>query len=166
MRALPCFRDLVLPRSTVRDAMVSIMLAGGPPRHGHHRHSGAPSPFQPLPWHQQEAVGEGHEDARQSDFGEISTNVDEDCWSSNTLAAENKTRALPRDSSTCMLWCAVALGALVRGHPVAQVGLSPPFCVSCTRSLYRVSSREPFRYVHGLTKLQSSVPALPSTGQG
>lgn len=128
--------------------MVSIMLAGGPPRHGHHRHSGAPSPFQPSPWHQQETIGEGHEDTRQRDFGEISTNVDEDCWSSNTLAAENETRALPRDSSTCMLWCAVALGALVRGHPVAQVGyISTVLCLLHPR----VSSREPFRYAHGLT---------------
>ncbi len=40
---------------------------------------------------------------------------------SEAVAAEN--RALPRNARTCILWCAIALGALVRGCPSADVGV-------------------------------------------
>lgn len=41
------------------------------------------------------------------------------CWSAAVTAG---SAALPRDASTCILWCAIALGALVRGRPLSQVG--------------------------------------------
>lgn len=119
---------LLLPLSIVRDAMVSIMLAGGSPQY--RNHSGASSPFQPSPLHEQGLVGEDSDDTRQGVFGEMSAKVDEGCWS-NALAADRGSQILPRDSSTCILWCAVALGALVRGRPVAQVGRYLPCCLSC-----------------------------------
>lgn len=112
--------------------MVRIMLAGESPqqRHNHH-HSGKPLPFQPSPIRCQGSeadrlglVGEDSDDSRQGAFGEISTNVDGSCWS-NALAAESGAQMLPRDSSTCILWCVVSLGALARGHPLAQVGVFP-----------------------------------------
>jgi len=40
---------------------------------------------------------------------------------SEAVAAVN--RPLPRDSKTCILWCAISLGALVRGCPLADVGV-------------------------------------------
>eukprot|EP00752_Nemacystus_decipiens_P006691 g6017.t1 len=118
-------------QSTVRDAMVRIMLAGRSANCAHqgHRHSGARLPFRALPicrqgrkGFEQELGGKGLEGTRQPDSGEINTNVHGGCQS-KALAAERGTRMLlPRDSSTCILWCAIALGALVRGHPLPEVG--------------------------------------------
>eukprot|EP00903_Cladosiphon_okamuranus_P008652 g8295.t1 len=109
-------------RSTVRDAMVRIMLAGESTQHPHHchHHDKVGAPFQSSPIRCRERVREG-KDARHSAFGEMSTNV-EVAYQSNALAAELGTGVLPRDSSTCMMWCAVALGALVRGHPLPKAG--------------------------------------------
>lgn len=42
------------------------------------------------------------------------------CWTS-AMTAGGAT--LPRNASTCILWCAVALGALVRGRPFSYVGV-------------------------------------------
>ena len=109
--------------------MVRIMLAGRStqyPRH-HHR-GGASSPFWASPTGsqgqsraagEQRLVSEDFGGARQTSFGEIGTSGS--CWN-NVLAAEGGVDTIPRDSSTCILWCAVALGALVRGHPLARVG--------------------------------------------
>lgn len=115
------------------------MIAGGSPPYPRRRHQGAaPSSFRPSPIRCQGLVGEDCDDTRQqAAFGEISTKKDgRSCWS-DALVGEGGTPRLPRDSSTCILWCAIALGALVRGHPMAQVGallpshlsfrLSPPF---------------------------------------
>lgn len=123
---------LPLPRSTVRDAMVRIMLAGGSRQHPQHhiRRGGVVSSSKPSSGCEQRLVGEGGGDARQTAFGEMSTkNVDGGCQS-DVLAADRGTQVLPRDSSTCMLWCAVALGALVRGYPLAQVGVYLPCYLS------------------------------------
>ena len=116
--------------STVREAMVSIMLADGLPQYGHHHDGMAPSPFQRSPWHEQRLVGEVLYDTEQST--DCGMNAGEGCWN-NTPAAESGTRILPRDSSTCLLWSAVALGALVRGCPFSQVPscLEPPELLLC-----------------------------------
>ena len=98
------------PRSThvsfvsrvVRDAMVSVMLATTP------QFKAARSP--PLP--PTVAVEEG------SDVLEINYHV-EGRWSK---AAPTTDVALPRTTSTCLMWCAIALGALVRGCPLTNVG--------------------------------------------
>eukprot|EP00752_Nemacystus_decipiens_P006693 g6017.t3 len=117
--------------STVRDAMVRIMLAGRSANCAHqgHRHNRARLPFRALPigrqgrkGFEQELGGEGFEGAGQTAFGEINTNV-HGGYQSKALAAARGTRVvLPCDSSTCILWCAIALGALVRGHPLSEVG--------------------------------------------
>ena len=45
------------------------------------------------------------------------------CWHGAEAAEDGGTR--PRNASTCLLWCAIALGALVRGCPLTNVG---PIC--------------------------------------
>lgn len=141
----PAVALLTPPPSTVRDAMVRIMLTDESPEcPSRHHHREAPSPFQPSPTccqgkednKHRGLVGEGYDDTRQPAFGERSTNVDESWWSSALVDARG-AQALPRDSSTCTLWCAVALGALVRGHPLSQVGAFLPCGLSrlpCTHS--------------------------------
>ena len=37
-------------------------------------------------------------------------------------AVPARSAALPRTTSTCLMWCAIALGALVRGIPCTHVG--------------------------------------------
>ena len=125
--------SLLLPRSTICDAMVRIMAAGRSPGNSRYpHHTGEPSSIQPSPirWQSQQADGHGlltedAGDSRQIAFGEFSANVDDASWSS-ALAAEPGPRVIPLDSSTCMLWCAIALGALVRGQPLAHVGAFVP----------------------------------------
>lgn len=109
---------LLLPRSTIRGAMVNIMLAGGSPQHSLHHHSARPLLFQPSStW-----CEHGFVDTTQDCFGDISAKKEASDWSDAPPAAGGGTPRLPRDSSTCILWCAIALGALVRGHPIPQVG--------------------------------------------
>lgn len=110
--------NLTPPRvhSTVRGAMVGVMLAGASLRH--QLHAGAPSAPQPPP-----ALVEGIAGGVRHGIGGNSHDVDDGGWSS-ALAAENESGALPRDTSTCVLWCATALGALVRGVPLDHVGVS------------------------------------------
>ena len=132
--------------------MVNIMTAGRSssyPRHDQNR--GAPPLFQPSPWQEQGLVGDECDDVAHSGSGEITTNVD-GSLRNNALVAESGNPRLPRDSSTCMLWCAVALGALVRGYPLAQVSacsqvisLAPPTpairtSMRCADPLYKPSS--------------------------
>ena len=91
------------------------MLAGGAsPQHEYH--TGAPSAPHVLPGLVEEDAG-GY--VRQA-VGESSDEIGDSAWSS-ALAAENGPGAMPRDPSTCALWCAIALGALVRGYPLGQV---------------------------------------------
>ena len=45
----------------------------------------------------------------------------EGCWG-ETMAARNEPP--PRDAATCIMWCAIALGALVRGCPLSLVGIA------------------------------------------
>lgn len=117
--ARPSALLLLLPRSTIRGAMVNIMLAGGSPQHHLHHHSARPLLFQPSStW-----CEHGFVDTTQDCFGDISAKKEASDWSDAPPVAEGGTPRLPRDSSTCILWCAIALGALVRGHPIPQVGL-------------------------------------------
>ncbi|CAM9198085.1 unnamed protein product, partial [Hapterophycus canaliculatus] len=95
--------------STVRSAMVSVMRASVPGRRraaprspsargapGDNRLSGGDSPKAPG--------SRGDEK--------------EGCWKEAFMA---RGAELPYNSSTCVLWCAIALGALVRGCPFAHV---------------------------------------------
>eukprot|EP00752_Nemacystus_decipiens_P002827 g2635.t1 len=101
--------------STVRRAMVSVMLADLSLQHQHH-------PGAPLPSHSSPAlVGEDAGSIRQI-VGDSSDEMSDNAWSNALrLTAENRSGALPRDPSTCVLWCAIALGALVRGIPLDHV---------------------------------------------
>eukprot|EP00903_Cladosiphon_okamuranus_P006027 g5945.t1 len=45
----------------------------------------------------------------------------EGCWGEAIVTAMAGGKQLPSDASTCLLWCAIALGALVRGCPLATV---------------------------------------------
>lgn len=61
----------------------------------------------------------------------------------NSLVAASGGIGLPMDPSTCIFWCAVALGALVKGSPVLVVrtsiilqnNLGPPFPNALSPSL-------------------------------
>lgn len=81
--------------SVVRDAMVSIMQASAP----ENRNVVASTP----PAH---------------DSGDGGDHTGE-CWSATVTAGG----PLPRDSSTCILWCAISLGGLVSGRPLSYVGV-------------------------------------------
>jgi len=91
--------------SVVRDAMVNVMFATIP-------QCGALLPTPPPPI-------EGAEDN-----GVVDKNCQvEGRWSKTVLATD---ATLPRTTSTCLLWCAIALGALVRGCPLTHVGCLRP----------------------------------------
>eukprot|EP00903_Cladosiphon_okamuranus_P019499 g17932.t1 len=95
--------------SIVRGAMVKVMLAGASLQHK--RHLGTPSSSHSSP---------GHVGKDAGGVGESSEDMDGSDWS-NALAAEKGPAALPRDPSTCALWCAIVLGALVQGYPLDHV---------------------------------------------
>ena len=107
MRAMACTSlttnyPCVFCNSAVRDAMVSVMLATTPQR--------TAVPLPPLP------PTEGAE--AESD------RIDHYCpgqgpWNMDVAAPD---ATLPRTTSTCLMWCAIALGALVRGIPLTHVG--------------------------------------------
>lgn len=86
--------------SIVRTAMVNVMLAVGPEL----------AQVESLPLVQ---------DSDGTDY--LVENADEPkrCWRGAGPAEDDGT--LPRDASTCLLWSAVALGALVRGCPLKNV---------------------------------------------
>lgn len=95
--------------------MVEVMLAGASAQHGRRREA---------PWASDPSPGLVEEDAGgvRAGVGEVFDYVRDSGWSS-ALAAENGPGALPRDPSTCALWCAIAPGALVRGVPLDHVGV-------------------------------------------
>ena len=128
--------------------MVRIMLTGGSKRDPPQQHDGGtPSSLQSSPTRCQGReedkhgfVGEDVDDARQAAFGERSADVDGSCWSNALVVVDERgAELLPRDSSTCILWCAVALGALVRGHPIAQVRAFFVIRSGTHTHIYRVS---------------------------
>lgn len=86
--------------SIVRTAMVSVMLAAAGPEVGE---VGSP-PFA--------QVSEGANYL-------VDRPRPQRCWREAELAGDG---ARPCDASTCLLWCAIALGALVRGCPLKDVG--------------------------------------------
>jgi len=115
----------------VRGAIVGIMLEGGSPGKDRavaaERHTRAPAPSAPDQFRdssvgRQRHVGEGHCDFRSTggEFGEREREDPGSCWRM-VVAAESGAGVTPRDASTCILWCAVALGALARGCPLANV---------------------------------------------
>ena len=99
--------QLYVPRvhSTVRGAMVGVMLAG------------VTSPSRSSPGLVEE------EDAGR--FGESSHDVGGIAWRISLATESGPSGALPRDPATCVLWCTIALGALVRGTPMDHVGVAP-----------------------------------------
>lgn len=95
------------------------------------------SPLQHRPVtaeHQPGASPMNHYDIRSTGGGFADDQLD-GSFSSMAVAAENAKAAPPRDSSTCALWCSVALGALVRGCPLAHVRRG------CVLSLLLATSR-------------------------
>ena len=120
------------PRSTIRGAMVRVMLAGGPRQqcpYRRHRSRGREEEDE------HGLDGEDLDDSLHTAFGDTTASEDGSCQS-DALTAESETSTMPRDSSTCILWCAVALGALVRGYPLAQVVVAllfSPLCLSYCR---------------------------------
>ena len=111
-------RSCLLPRaySIVRGAMVSVLLAGASLQHHHHPRTPLPSPSSPG-LVEEDIGGVRHAVDGSSDA------TDDSAWSS-ALGAESGSGVLPRDPSTCVLWCAIALGALVRGVPLDHVSFS------------------------------------------
>lgn len=101
--------------------MVGVMLAGASPQQHHQPGALSRSHLPPA------LVGEGAGSVRRA-VGESSHTVGGSGWS-NALATGNGPGALPRDASTCGLWCAIALGALVRGFPLDHVGFGIPTVV-------------------------------------
>lgn len=101
--------------SAVRGAMVGVMLAGTSPQ-SHQYTTRATSPLRSSP-------GLVEEDADS-----VNSSVGDSAWRI-ALAAVRGSGALPRDPSTCVLWCAIALGALVRGVPLDHVGAAKTSCV-------------------------------------
>lgn len=114
-------------RSTIRRAMVCIMHSVATPRF----EAGPPTstPAAAAPAHGGEVEDhrrirvmemEAKEDDARDPWGGRDTTV-EGCWSEAVVAAGGGK--LPSDASTCLLWCAIALGALVRGCPLTDVGV-------------------------------------------
>ena len=91
----------------VRDAMISVMLAT------------TPSCKSLVSWR---LPPEGAEE--ETDVGDSNCQV-EGRWSKAVTAGG---AVLPRTTSTCLMWCAIALGALVRGIPLTHVGGLPSEC--------------------------------------
>ncbi|CAN0573496.1 unnamed protein product, partial [Ectocarpus sp. 12 AP-2014] len=61
-----------------------------------------------------------------SSWSSSSSGTDDDVeegapWSAAVTTRGGEGAPWPRDPSTCLLWCAIALGALVRGCPVEHV---------------------------------------------
>lgn len=125
-------------RSAVRGAMVSIMLAAGS------RRLEAPAPSS--------APGSSeYSSTRPAEYGGVPERsgpprAGEGGRWSEAVTAENGG-ALPRDARTCILWCAIALGALVRGCPFSIVGVaSLPSSASSAAAVLAVARtvRAPF----------------------
>ncbi len=98
----------------IRDAMVNVMLATTP---GCGAFSSTPLPL----------TGCAEETDLDDDHCE-----GEGRWSKAALAMN---AALPRTTSTCLMWCAIALGAIVRGTPLNQVGGRPIKMTACDSAL-------------------------------
>ncbi|CAM9578249.1 unnamed protein product [Ectocarpus sp. 4 AP-2014] len=106
-----CFGFLSLAtESIVRGAMVSVMRANNVLNQ-----QGATTPARPPP---APAGGWLIEEDDTEEAPVSSVRTEEACWR-NAVTTEDA--ALPRDASTCILWCAIALGALVRGYPLPHV---------------------------------------------
>jgi len=98
----------------IRDAMVNVMLATTP-------QCGALLATPPL-----HTGG-----VEESDVADGNCEV-EGRWSKAVLATN---AVLPRTTSTCMMWCAIALGAIVRGTPLNHVGGLPMKLTACDSAL-------------------------------
>ena len=90
--------------------MFSIMLAAEP------RREEASTPF-PAPVNVEDRP---NKPAEGRALESSSTRRAEGRWS-EAVTAEN--RVLPHTARTCILWCAIGLGALVRGCPLIDVGM-------------------------------------------
>ena len=95
---------------------MEVILVGASLQHQHHPRSPVPSHSPPG------LVGEDADGGLRQAVAESSDRMDGSGDWSNALAAENGPGVLPRDASSCVLWCAIALGALVRGTPLDHVG--------------------------------------------
>lgn len=115
--------------STVRGAMVEVMIAGASLEQHHPRALSSSHSLSGLV--EEDSAGGGAVQQPVAGSSSSSSSSDDICLSgwSNALAAENG----PRDPSTCILWGVIALGALVRGCPVDYVGAILKSCCCCRR---------------------------------
>lgn len=117
--------------------MVCIMLAvetqqpaldgGGPATMAAPAHGGEVVPSRcprngTMEGEEEEEDLEGEVDASSTAGGAAARRAERGCWGDAVTVAVGG-RNLPSDASTCLLWCAVALGALVRGSPLTTVGV-------------------------------------------
>ena len=77
-------------------------------------------------------------------------------------AVTTRDAAPPRDASTCILWCAIALGALVRGYPLPHVGGNGrrslvTTAVECSRRVRHCSTPYPIGQESSRCCFESSV---------
>lgn len=106
------YSAVTLTHSVVRGAMMSIMLADRP------QHSEARTNALTRGQDDEEKTSMPVEDETEQAVGSGRQTVGS--WSEAVTA---DGRVLPRNAPTCLLWCAIALGALVRGCPLSHVGL-------------------------------------------
>lgn len=98
--------------STVRSAMVEIMMGAVPPqqRYEHQR--------------EHHGIGEwamGGEAFQGAAAGTRLAGGDEEGWNGASV-----WRGVPDNPAKCIMWCAIALGALMRGSPVEFVSHQAP----------------------------------------
>lgn len=60
-------------------------------------------------------------------------------WS-NALAVGHGSEELPRDPATYALWCAIAIGALLKGSPLEHVGCGIPNRCTLSQALLALSA--------------------------
>lgn len=98
--------------STARTALVSILLARTP------QHSSSRPP--PPACRAQEGI------RRVEDGDSRTLEAAGQAYGRSGKAPKAHVQLSTPNSSICQLWCAIALGALVRGAPLANVGRIPP----------------------------------------
>lgn len=126
--ASPCFRESYHISSIVRNAMVTVLTGAVAPRQCRTQDCFGNGGSQKLSGTQPEVrLGEG----------------DEEGWSGGETLVRRDT--LPDKPAICMLWCAIALGALMRGMPVDHVSLHHRTTSGIARVHFHSSNPPPLR---------------------
>lgn len=109
--------------STVRSAIIEVMMGAVPPpqRYKHEREH-----------HGNGGLAMGGEAYQGAAVGNRLTGGEEERWSGASVG-----RGVPDNPAKCIMWCAIALGALMRGSPVEfvsrhQTGIKGPRTASTT----------------------------------